>query len=124
MATGSLGLNVTDPDDEPINGRIRIELEPVRNPAGGTNFIVGDIECRGGPGTLYTVRVVPAHTGATYEQGKRYADSSAGESRAREEYHGSGFYFTPQRRTSPGSADRCFRYLQTLTMLRQDRFFL
>ena len=41
MATGSLGLNVTDPDDEPINGRIRIEVEPVRNPAGGTNLSSG-----------------------------------------------------------------------------------
>jgi hypothetical protein len=69
MATGSLKLNVTDLLDEPIAGRIDIDFQPVRNSPGGTNmevdfandtakeFIVEEIECRGGPGTLYTVRL-------------------------------------------------------------------
>src|SRR5262245_38878491 len=69
MTTGSLKLNVTDLLDEPIAGRIDIDFEPVRDSPGGTNmevdfandtatqFIVEEIECRGGPGTLYAVRV-------------------------------------------------------------------
>lgn len=69
MATGSLKLNVSDLLDEPIEGRIGIGLEPARNSPGGatmeaafandgaTQFIVEAIDCRGGPGTLYTVRL-------------------------------------------------------------------
>src|SRR5687768_2902237 len=69
MPTGSLKLHVTDLRDEPVEGLIEIEFEPKENSPGGdnmevefandaaTDLIVEQIECRGGPGTMYTVRV-------------------------------------------------------------------
>jgi hypothetical protein len=69
MPVGSLKLHVTDVRDEPVEGLIEIEFEPKENSPGGENmqaefandaataFIVEQIECRGGPGTMYIVRV-------------------------------------------------------------------
>src|SRR5262245_10603313 len=69
MPVGSLKLHVTDLCDEPVNGLIEIEFTPKENSPGGddmevefandaaTEFIVEQLECRGGPGTMYTVRV-------------------------------------------------------------------
>ena len=69
MSTGSLKLHITDLLDQPVEGRIEIDFEPHGNSAGGenmqvdfanddeTDFIVEQIECRGGPGTMYAVRL-------------------------------------------------------------------
>lgn len=69
MATGSLRLRVTDLLDEPIEGGLDIDFEPASNSPGGatmevsfplageTDFIVEDVRCRAGPGTLYRVRI-------------------------------------------------------------------
>jgi hypothetical protein len=68
MATGALKVRVIDLLDEPIEGRLDFNFKPHSNSPGGTlmeasfafpgetDFIVEDIQCRGGPGTLYTVR--------------------------------------------------------------------
>lgn len=69
MAKGSLRLRVTDLRDEPVQGEIDVELEPMSGSAGGfrmkvsfannrnREFIVDEIECAGGPGTRYIVRI-------------------------------------------------------------------
>ncbi|MEJ7606732.1 MAG: hypothetical protein WKF37_10805 [Bryobacteraceae bacterium] len=69
MPTGSLRLKVTDLLDEPIIGRIGINLAPTRESPGGstmqvdlvnqfaTELLIKGVECRGGPGTLYSFRI-------------------------------------------------------------------
>jgi hypothetical protein len=69
MAKGSLKLRITDLLDEPVPGRVRVDFTPARESPGGASmnvefdspgamdFIVTELECRGGPGTLYQVRV-------------------------------------------------------------------
>jgi hypothetical protein len=69
MATGSLRLRVTDLLGEPIGGMLNIDFAPAGNSPGGTameaslqiagetDIVVDGIQCRPGPGTLYTVRV-------------------------------------------------------------------
>ena len=69
MATGSLRLRVTDLLGEPIEGALNIDFAPAGNSPGGTameanpkltgetDIAVEGIQCRPGPGTLYTVRV-------------------------------------------------------------------
>jgi len=67
MPTGSLKLQVTDLLDDAIEGKIEIDFEPAANSPGGTvmgvsfavagetDFVVENLQCRGGPGTLYRV---------------------------------------------------------------------
>jgi hypothetical protein len=69
MPTGSLRLHITDLLDEPIEGRIDVDFQPARDSPGGspmnadldtpgeTDFVITNLECRGGPGTLYAVRI-------------------------------------------------------------------
>jgi hypothetical protein len=69
MATGSLRLRITDLPGAPIEGVIGVDFEPAGNSPGGasmeanlqlagqTDIIVENIQCRPGPGTLYTVRI-------------------------------------------------------------------
>jgi hypothetical protein len=69
MPTGSLRLHITDLLDEAIEGRIDVDFEPARDSPGGSamnadldtpgekQFIITNLECRGGPGTLYMVRI-------------------------------------------------------------------
>jgi hypothetical protein len=190
MATGSLKLHVTDMLDEPIDGRIEIEFAPKDNSAGGdnmevafandaaTDFIVEQIECRGGPGTMYTVRLnaqnfkpysffqlilekrvntpsdskirlsvdpkrvkdiaAPAFTSLLAAE-RSFLDSADMNKDKPEDqdllgltgpalYDGLG----PLRRasllnvlakTKHGTTGRCFRFLQSLMVLRQDRCF-
>src|SRR5262245_55465916 len=68
MPTGSLELRITDLLDSPVEGELDFTFEPAENSPGGTSmeasfsvttetdFTVDNIRCRGGPGTLYTVR--------------------------------------------------------------------
>lgn len=69
MPTGSLKLRISDLLDEPVPGPITVDFKPARESPGGaymqavfdspgaTEFVVSEIECRGGPGTLYEVWV-------------------------------------------------------------------
>ncbi|MPY86819.1 MAG: hypothetical protein GEU99_02760 [Luteitalea sp.] len=69
MATGSLKLRITDLLDRPIEGRLQIDFQPERQSPGGTRMavtfsltgettiVVNGLQCRGGPGTLYAVRI-------------------------------------------------------------------
>ncbi len=69
MPKGKLKLHVTDLLDEGIEGKLLVDFSPKSGSAGGTpmdaefpltgetDLVVGDIQCRGGPGTLYTVRL-------------------------------------------------------------------
>ena len=69
MTNGSLKLRITDLLDVPVKGRMEIEFQPDKHSAGGTsmevdfsvtnekNFVVEKVQCRGGPGTRYIVRV-------------------------------------------------------------------
>ena len=77
MATGSLRLAVVDLLSAPIDGKLEIDFEPAANSPGGTvmevnfaeagetDFIVENLQCRGGPGTLYRV-VITAKNFRTY----------------------------------------------------------
>lgn len=77
MAIGSLRLLVTDVLEEAIDGKFTIKFEPAANSPGGTvmgvnfavpgetEFIVENIQCRGGPGTLYRV-VITTRNFRTY----------------------------------------------------------
>ena len=68
MPTGSLSLLVTDLVDSPVEGELDFSFEPTESSPGGTlmeasfqvttetDFTVDNIQCRGGPGTLYTLR--------------------------------------------------------------------
>ncbi len=68
MPVGSLSLRVTDLLDNPIEGKLDFNFDPTSNSAGGasmeatfsvageTAFTIENIQCRGGPGTLYTAR--------------------------------------------------------------------
>jgi hypothetical protein len=67
MPTGSLRLQVFDLLECALDGKLTINFEPVANSPGGTlmvasfsapgetDFIVENLQCRGGPGTLYRV---------------------------------------------------------------------
>jgi len=67
MPTGSLRLQIIDLLDCAIDGKLTINFEPAANSPGGTlmvvsfsapgetDFIVENLLCRGGPGTLYRV---------------------------------------------------------------------
>ena len=69
MATGSLRFQITDLVGEPIEGKLNVDFTPAENSPGGTmmeavfpptsetRFIVEDLRCRGGPGTLYITRI-------------------------------------------------------------------
>ena len=69
MATGSLRLAIMDLLDAPIDGKFEIDFEPAASSPGGTvmevnfaesgerDFIVENLQCRGGPGTLYRVAI-------------------------------------------------------------------
>lgn len=71
MPTGSLTLEVTDLRRQPLQGRLRIEFNPVPGSAGGTpmrvefnvdghsSFTIDNVACRD-VGTLYAVRVKAA----------------------------------------------------------------
>jgi hypothetical protein len=65
MATGSLKLQITDLLDSPIDSQLDFDFEPASGSPGGTlmeasvtdetDITIDSIQCRGGPGTLYTV---------------------------------------------------------------------
>jgi hypothetical protein len=69
MAKGSLKLRITDVVDAALDGEIHVDFEPARESPGGasmdahfqapgaTDFTISDLECRGGPGTLYQVTI-------------------------------------------------------------------
>ena len=69
MGQGSLGLHITDLPGDAVPGKLRIDFVPAAGSPGGaameavfpstgaTRFIVEDLPCRGGPGTLYRVRI-------------------------------------------------------------------
>lgn len=69
MAQGSLKLQVTDLVERGIDGTLRIDFQPTRGSTGGTGMrasfplqghtqlVVEDVQCRGGPGTVYKVRI-------------------------------------------------------------------
>jgi hypothetical protein len=74
MAQASLKLPITDVLNEPIAGAMNVSLQPEPGSPGGfamstgdvdlggsTELVVGDVECRGGPGTLYRVAVNAAN---------------------------------------------------------------
>jgi hypothetical protein len=190
MPVGSLKLNVTDLHDGPIEGLIKIEFRPKENSPGGENmqvefpndseteFIVEQLECRGGPGTMYTVRVdarnfklyaffqlilekrtntasdsklrlavnparvrdiaAPEFTSLSVAE-RSFLDSAqmtAEEKDDREllDLTGPALYdkLGPLRKacllnllakTKHGTTGRCFRFLQSLMVLRQDRCF-
>ena len=69
MATRALKLHVTEILNLPIEQQLDIDFQPASNSPGGTameakfplagetDFMVEGIQCREGPGTLYTVRI-------------------------------------------------------------------
>jgi hypothetical protein len=176
--------------DEPVKARIHIDLDPVEHSPGGTNmevefendtateFVVEKVECRGGPGTRYKVRLTAPHfrTYAFFQlitEGRvntasdskirllsnsrrikdilapafaslpaaqraflEGAEMTAPESGDRDllRLTGQSLYdaMGPLRKacllnifakTKHGSTGRCFRFLQSLAVLRQDRCF-
>jgi hypothetical protein len=69
MPNGALRMHITDLLDAPVEGQLDIDFEPQQSSPGGraaevsfapaveTDFIVQDLQCRGGPGSRYIVRI-------------------------------------------------------------------
>lgn len=69
MPAGALRMHITDLVDAPVVGQLDIDFEPQKDSPGGraaevsfslaveTDFIVEDLQCRGGPGSRYIVRI-------------------------------------------------------------------
>jgi hypothetical protein len=69
MPTGALRMHITDLLDAPVEGQLDIGFEPHESSPGGraaevsfslsveTDFIVEELQCRGGPGSQYIVRI-------------------------------------------------------------------
>jgi hypothetical protein len=69
MPSGALRMHITDLLDAPVESQLDIGFEPRQDSPGGraaevsfslageTEFIVQDLQCRGGPGSSYIVRI-------------------------------------------------------------------